>query len=203
MIGERICRFLVTWLKPYIKAYMYPLPTDVEVYMGIPGSITFEITKYVQRQVDHLECVHVTSSSADDSLTVPTVCIDYELQTSKGFMCVCRYLGRLAHLHPSIPEDAVVVDASLELLQKCVADFECKNGDNNHLAAIHLSGLEERMESDSEMIELDNVCLADICWYGAIQWMYQQGIVPQDLNTVYPNVSLWLERMKTYLLSEA
>eukprot|EP00966_Prymnesium_polylepis_P186038 4311957-Prymnesium_polylepis.2 len=60
-----------------------------------------------------------------DTLNPATkIWVNDETHGTCGLLAVCRYLGRLTELHPSTPENALVVDGSLGLLQSCIDTLE-------------------------------------------------------------------------------
>jgi hypothetical protein len=241
-----LLKWIFTWLKPTFKRYVYRKPTVVELYMGTPGSLSFEITKSVIEYCEDLKFIQIVPFS--DTLNPATkIWVNDETHGTCGLLAVCRYLGRLTELHPSTPENALVVDGSLGLLQSCIdtleknTQYDCvgdKTGEVMHdtlkkndtvetskalqekenenaienevrrnvsetseLVELYLSQLEESLEIAHGywMMDMTNVSLADVCWFGTMKWLSAKNILPSStvLTDEYPHLSEWLRRMKS------
>lgn len=249
MFITSLLKWFFTWLKPIFKRYVYPKPTVVELFMGTPGSLSFEITKSVMEYCEDMKCIQIVPFS-DTSNPTPKIWINDETHGTCGLLAVCRYLGRLTQLHPSTPENALVVDGSLDLLQSCINILEedtlcvedtsgeiqekendteettealqekevenaiendeifephlkiseVHSSEKSELVEVYLSKLEERFEvTDGNWMELDNVSLTDVCWFGTMKWLSAKNIFPSStvLTDEYPHLSEWLQRMKS------
>ena len=225
-----LLKWFFTWLKPAFKRYIYPEPTIVELFMGTPGSLSFEITKNVIEYCEDLKYIQIVPFSDTPGHT-PKIWINDETHGTCGLFAVCRYLGRLTQLHPSTPENALAVDGSLDLLQSCVSVLEehtlgCDNTsevydldgtvenpvkqdeifesdssevDKTGKGEVYLRLLEARFEvTHGNWMELDNVSLADVCWFGTMKWLSARNILPSStiLTDEYPQLSKWFQRMK-------
>lgn len=210
-------RFYFALFKTRLQAFFYPLPSVVELYLGVPGSMSCAIVKGVSAYCDHLGSVqHVTLS--DDDTLAPKVWINDESFGTLGTIAVCRYLGRLTKLHPSTPESALVVDGSLELLHECMqslgegtiihpptpSDTEEEDAtadpESPHQKTVHrvLKLLEERLDTTvDEWMDLNGIALSDVCWFEALRWFDQKKLLPeeQDLYLGHPLVFDWYQMM--------
>lgn len=174
-------------------------PRHVEICPGPSKAVSFRILKAVLRHVD-LDFVHyVPYTNADDSSTpVPWIKLADDVEEEIGLMSICRYLGHRAQLHAANAEDALVVDAALERLHECIAGFdgaECERSGHTVLQEA-LMHLEERL-LHQPWLALDRLCLADVCWFGAIEWWGDNDSLPteKEFADTYPNVVAWLSQM--------
>lgn len=175
-----------------IKRCLFPLPTTIDVYPGVEGSLQNRLVTSLLRYCDGLTAIEtVTEESA---ASAPAVWIDRSFRAI-GFASTCNYLGRITNLLPSTPENALIVDAAMEDLYGCISKYIERNGSATNSPALQLcSALERRIVTDGTWLEeMDNVTLADVCWFETLQWLMEK----EDNVSLegHPKVLAWYSLM--------
>lgn len=176
-------------LKHWILDRAHPLPTEVRVYPGVPGTLEYAVTRAVLARAPVVG-LELREKGAEAEPTVWPDGEDGEEVT--GFLAVARYLGRLWRLYPTDPRNALPVDASLDLLASFAHEAASASPAllQDAVAACAHS-LEERL-GDGPWLEGMGACsLADACWVGVFAWARAADAWDDDCFEQTPRLRVW------------
>jgi hypothetical protein len=187
---ERCLAWVFRQLKPYFLEYAYTRPDLLEVYYG-----NEECYSIMKQLVYHSQLNIVAVCTGDDrDLSAPVVWVDGARYGTYGWQSTCRYIGRHSRLYPTTPENALILDASLDALSDlmCSVRSLADHSDKKKCIYKELVSLEDRT---GPWVELDALNLADVCWFGVLKWYDTKGLV--DLSD-FPSLSTWYETMQAF-----
>ena len=175
---------------------------NIVVYLGPPGGITTRLVHAMRREVEEVMHVDVASEPSWDRPGHPAVWVKGRAAVH-GWAPVCRYLGRLCHMHPSDPEHALIIDETLDDLAEFVAPFTQLDADDLRRKWIrsHMKPYLNRLAGtiDDETLclyEFDAPTVADVCWRAAIHWILEWHLdhdEPRDTFKDMPLLRSWFE----------
>ena len=150
-----------------LKDVVHPVPEHVDVYAGenkLDTALAQSMIKFLE-----LPNVHMTTSFSDHKqLTL------YINDDDDGIPCDCftmiRYFGRFWRTYPSHPENAILVDASMEKLSSFL-NYYAYNG--NYVAKLELKKTLTELEAsvDIWLHSFDSKTIADISWFVALRYL--------------------------------
>ena len=104
-----------------------------------------------------------------------------------GFCTVLTYLSRRNCTYPLCPEDAIYVDEQLQKL-----GFLCRNDPPSQDEARTCLQTQEELLQYRDWLALDGICVADLAWAAAIEWLNEHNLCDVAL---YPNISTWMNKI--------
>lgn len=192
---------MLTYLFPTTKKEP-PSSDKIQVYLGPPGSITTCLVHAMTREAERLMPIELSTDPSWDRPGNPAIWIKGKPPVH-GWAPVCRYLGRMCHMHPSNPDHAIIVDETLDDLGEFIAPFTQLDSDDLRRKWIrsHMRPYLKRLEDtvDDETLCLygfDAPTIADVCWRFAINWIMEWHLEhdePRDIFKDTPLLLKWFE----------
>lgn len=195
---HRVCADTKHW----VLDVAHPLPTEIRVFAGAPGSIEEAVlSRLIQTcRLDHLARVPVNVSSMACAGEPDIHVTHASTETvAVGFLAICRYLGRLWRLYPVHPEHALLVDSNLEILSSYTKPLRVPMdgsvlSQHTRSALTKLDGRLSENTGEVWLGDLNAPSVADHCWFAALQWIGMRIDVSAMMQD-FPDAGAWWETM--------
>ena len=167
----------------------------IQVYLGKDGTLEKEILSFFIEKVVGVEIVSFPHCSLN-----PIMWLESEEDDGGTIGCfsICRYISRKRHLHPRSAEDAIHVDASLELLQNlCLYSEVLEKSDFQEKLNASLSILHTQAGTEEWLHDMDGMTVSDICWHSSIRFFLQKEFLTlSEMEEKHPLLLVWYENME-------
>lgn len=182
-------------LKHRVLDSAHPLPRLVEVHVGNEHRVSAMImAEMVESVRDHLDTVLLITDSTEGN-EVSTEVDDTVRVT--GVVSAVKYLGRLARSYPTTPTNALIVDGSIETMQRFLAIVvEWDEEDSIEVESLQpllrewMDTLESRFDPDYVWMEgFTEKTIVDVCWTGIFRWVFENNLF--EITHDYPNLACW------------
>lgn len=173
--------------------------TTIEIFLGHPGTLCYEIARSVLSRCDDIDYIHVIPFCDTDDAS-PKIWINDENEGTAGLFTVCRCLGQFSGLTPVDVTEALANEASMERLSEFtlqLRDTRATDSDSE-LRAVVLRFLHDMNEgikrNDVRSPEREDRRLCDVCWQATLLWLQSESLLPENDLVLddYSHVAAWL-----------
>lgn len=183
---------VLSFFKERILRIMYPLPKFLEVSVPSQTLTVFDsISKHVIDALkNELPCPCEVVVEDDDSNGIKVQIDDEDIFS--GQSSVLRYISRLSRLYPLTPQNALVVDTSMDkLFEFCTGELQAADVEKE------LNTLEENLSHSSAFLnDFQAATILDLAWVGAMQWFVENDLLPENWKSSFPHITAWMHDLR-------